>query len=225
VPLDLVIPKDQQKDFTEIYGKTLHKQFSTAFPTMAFSGSLDRALESQSVSGLKNPRKVKKVIDTNPDFEFLTTPIDEFARKRMSDLKKDENLKLEFKAVQRVFKLTPDFEATNTLDERQSAFCSWNLQEWENQRLFKNLRMKLGFTKERAQTTWRKAEATHAATTHLIAELKATQNAGDYCCFQMQEMMQFRTFQTGITYLREETFVNANIVVLFIVLQLITPTS
>ncbi len=76
VPLDLEIHKDHVESFTEVYGKTLHKQFSTAYPTMAFSGGLDRAIDAGSASGLKNPDKVKRVIDANPDFEFLTTPID-----------------------------------------------------------------------------------------------------------------------------------------------------
>ncbi len=79
---------------------------------------------------MKNPDKVKYVIDASPDFEFLTTPIDEFAKKD-SVLKKDEDLKLEFKAVQRVFKLTPDFEATNTLmkDKLHSAHGIYRMGE------------------------------------------------------------------------------------------------
>ncbi|GAA0193468.1 hypothetical protein GCM10009122_56400 [Fulvivirga kasyanovii] len=176
VPADLVLPEGQEQSFAEVYGKTLHGQFSTAFPTMAFSGSLDRALQSDSKPGLKNPRKVKKVIDSNPDFEFLTTPIDEFAKKN-EDLRKDENLKLEFKAVQRVFKLTPDFESTNTLmkDNLHSAHSIYKMGESEFVRKYEG---KPGFTRAKAKATWRKAEATKAASTALVAELKATQNAG-----------------------------------------------
>ena len=176
VPLDLDIPEEQEQSFTEVYGKTLYKQFCTAFPTMAFSGGLDRAIAAQRASGLKNPDKVKRVIDTNPDFEFLTTPIDEFAQKD-SVLREDEDLKLEFKAVQRVFKLMPDFEATNTLmkDNLHSAHGIYRMGE---SAFIQKYEKEPGFTKEKARATWRKAEATHAASVSLVAELKATENAG-----------------------------------------------
>jgi|GEM_PF-402301 len=183
VPLDIEIPKDNEQSFTDVYAKTLHKQFCTAFPTMAFSGGLDRTIEAGSASGLKNPAKVKSVIDGNPEFEFLTTPIDEFA-KNDSILKQDEDLKLEFKAVQRVFKLSPDFEATNTLmkDKLHSAHGIYRMGESEFIRKYQN---ESGFTREKARATWRKAEATHAASVILISELKATENAGSIAAFNV----------------------------------------
>ena len=182
VPLDLEIPKDTKDSFTAIYGKTLHKQFTTAYPTMAFSGNLNRAIETGNTSGLKHADKVKRVIDANPDFEFLTTPIDEFANKE-TVLKEDEDLKLEFKAVQRVFKLTPDFEATNTLmkDNLHSAHGIYRMGE---SAFIQKYEHQPGFTSKKAKTTWRKAEATHAASVTLVAELKAAENAGSIAALQ-----------------------------------------
>ncbi|QCK15291.1 Tc toxin subunit A [Mangrovivirga cuniculi] len=176
LPKDNIIPKNQEKSLSEIYGVTLYEQFSAAFPTTAFSGELDRAIKSKNTSGLNNPREVKKVIDSNSEFEFLTTPIDEFAKEN-NELKNNENLRLEFKALQRVFKLTPDFESTNTLmnDNLHSAHSIYSMGESEFVRKYEK---KPGFTKAKAIVTWRKAEATKIASTTIVAELKATQNAG-----------------------------------------------
>jgi len=175
-PFNLEILKGHEESFINVYGKSIKKQFATAFPTMAFSGALDRAIKAEDVSGLKNPEKLKRVIDNNPGFEFLTSPIDELAKKD-SVLKNDEELKLELKSVQRVFKLTPDFEATNTLlkDDLHSAHGVYRMGETEFIRKYAN---EPGFTKEKAKTTWKKAEATHAASVTLIAELKAVESAG-----------------------------------------------
>lgn len=176
LPIDLEIPKVHKQSLTEVYGKTLHNQFRTAFPTMAFSGGLERAIEAENKTGFENPGQIKKVIEANPGFELLTTPIDEFARKN-NILKKDEDLKLELKAVQRVFKLNPDFEATNTLmkDNLHSAHGIYRMGESEFIRKYED---KPGFTKEKAKETWWKAEATHAAAVTLMAELKTTEHAG-----------------------------------------------
>lgn len=182
VPLNLEIPKQHVQSFTEVYGQTLYKKFSTAFPTMAFSGGLDRAIKAGSVAGLNYPSKVKKVIDANSEFEFLTTAIDEFAKKD-SILSKDDDLKLEFKAVQRVFKLSPDFEVTNTLlkDKLHSAHGIYRMGESQ---FIKKYGKKQGFSHKKAKTIWRKAESTHAASVTLIAELKATENAGSIAAFK-----------------------------------------
>ncbi len=175
ITFNVEVPKDQEQSFTEVYGKTLYNQFSIAFPTIAFSGGLDRAIDKGKVTGLKSPERIKRIIDSNSDFDFLTTSIDEFAKKN-SDLSKDETLKSEFKAVQRVFKLSPNFEATDTLmrDKFHSAHGIYRMGESAFIRKYEN---QPGFNKKKAKSTWLKAEATHAATITLIAELKATENA------------------------------------------------
>ena len=177
MPFDPAVPKEQKETFINLYGKTLHQQFTSAFPTTAFSGELERAMADETASGLQQPAKIKRVLEENPDFEFLSTPIDEFAKKDKI-LKKDPALQLEFKAIQRVFKLTSDFEATNTLmkDNLHSAYGIYRMGESEFVRKYGE---EPGFSPEKAKTTWRKAEATHAASVTLVAELKATEHAGD----------------------------------------------
>ncbi len=177
IPSELKVFEGEKQGLSEIYANTLHKQFQTTFPTTMFSGDLDRAINKQAVSGFKKAGEIKKVLDANPDFDFLTTPINEFIEKD-SVLKKDEDLQLEFKAIQRVFKLTSDFEGSHTLlkDGLHSAHSVYLTGESEFVKRYKD---QPGFTKKSAKSTWFKAQATHAATVSLLAELKATENAGD----------------------------------------------
>ncbi len=177
LPYDLKLPENETEIFTVAYGKMLHKQLQKSYPTVSFLGSLERTLHTDNTStGILNASKIKNVLDKNPDFEFLTTPIDELVKKEPL-LKKDEALKTEFKAVQRVFKLSPSFEASNTLlkDKVHSGYSIYKMGETEFVRRYEN---QPGFDRESARATWSRAEATHAATVTLLAELKATENAG-----------------------------------------------
>lgn len=51
-----------------IFVKTLHKRFSVAFTTMAFSGGLERALQEKTNLGFNHASQIKKVLDFNPDY-------------------------------------------------------------------------------------------------------------------------------------------------------------
>ena len=122
---DLAISTDVRP--AEAYGKTLAQQFREAFPTTAFTGGLERAMHNGGVKGLKLPELVGSFLDGHEQFEFLTTPIDDFFKTRLSrnmdELAQNEELRLELKGIQRVFKLTPNFEATDELlaDDLHSA--------------------------------------------------------------------------------------------------------
>jgi len=176
IPYDVEIPKEFKGSYLDTYGESLHRQFTKTYPTMAFVGGLERALEGGTANGLKFPGKVEKVINKNRDFKLLTSSIDKLAETD-NTLKRDEELKFEFKAIQRVFKLAPNFEATNTLlkDKQHSAHGIYRMGESAFVGKYSN---QPGFNKEKARVAWRKAEATHAATVSLIAELKTRENAG-----------------------------------------------
>lgn len=176
LPKDAKIPFEQQEELAEVNGRNLHQQFIKAFPTTAFSGALDRAIVDKKAMGFSQPNKLKTIIDESPDFELLTTPIDAFAQKN-TYLKEDKGLTLELKAVQRVFKLSPSFEATNTLmkDKLHSAHSIYRMGASE---FVKKYQDQAGFDKTTALITWKKAEATHAATVSIVADLQAGQHAG-----------------------------------------------
>lgn len=155
-----------QAPVAELYGKRLERQFREAFPTTAFSGGLERAMENGGAKGLKRPADVHRLMDRYPEFELLNTPVDDFLNKNIDpdfqELAKDEHFRQEVKAVQRVFKLAPTFEATDAMlaDGMHSAQMAYRMGESEFVRSYGK---RLAFTPEAARATWNRAADTYAA--------------------------------------------------------------
>ena len=101
----------------EVYGKMLDRQFREAFPTTAFTGGLERALQNGGAQGIQRAETLGRFLDRHETFEFLKTPVDNFFQDNIDpefrELATDANFRLEVKAVQRVFKLSPNSLSKN----------------------------------------------------------------------------------------------------------------
>jgi Tc toxin complex TcA C-terminal TcB-binding domain/Neuraminidase-like domain/Salmonella virulence plasmid 28.1kDa A protein len=177
LPFDTkAIAGDENLPNAEIYGKTLERNFREAFPTTAFAGGLERALKNGGAHGFQQPEVLGQFLNFHPNFEILKTPIDLFLNNGISPAfkaqAKDESFRLELKAVQRVFKLSPNFEATDALlaDDLHSAQKIYRLGQSEFVRRYEK---RPGFTTESAQLAWNRAADTHAAVLTVVADLKA----------------------------------------------------
>ena len=176
---DLPISNDLRP--AEAYGKTLAQQFREAFPTVAFTGGLERAMHNGGVKGLKHPELVSSFLEGHEQFEFLTTPVDDFFKTKprpdMDELAQDEELRLELKGIQRVFKLAPNFEATDELlaDDLHSASKIYRMGETEFVRTYAD---RPGFTRATAHLAWNRAADTHAAVLTIVGELQALDAEG-----------------------------------------------
>jgi Tc toxin complex TcA C-terminal TcB-binding domain/Neuraminidase-like domain/Salmonella virulence plasmid 28.1kDa A protein len=160
----------------EVYGKMLDRQFREAFPTTAFSGGLGRALQNGGAHGLRYPEVLGRFLDRYETFEFLNTPVDDFFKNNTDpeslELTEDENFRLEVKAVQRVFKLVPTYEAADALlaDDLHSAQKVYRLGKSKFVRRYSG---RSGLTPETARLAWNRAADTHAAVLTIVADLKA----------------------------------------------------
>jgi len=169
---------DGQSKFprAEAYGEILGRQFRESFPTMAFAGGLERALKHGGAKGLGHAQTLNKFLDRHPNFELLNTSVDEFLKDNThADFRahaRDDNFRLELKAVQRVFKLVPTFEATDRLlaNDLHSAQKIYRMGESEFVRSYGD---KPGFTKESAQLAWNRAANTYAAVVTIVSDLKS----------------------------------------------------
>ncbi len=163
----------------EVYGSVLERQFREAFPTAAFAGGLERALRNGGARGVPRAETVSRFLDLHEDFEFLNTPVDDFLKADIHadfrELASDERFRLEVKAVQRVFKLAPSFEATDELlaDDIHSAQQAYRVGKTEFVRRYSG---RAGFTAESARRTWNRAADTHAAVLTIVADLKALES-------------------------------------------------
>jgi len=160
----------------EVYGKMLDRQFREAFPTTAFTGGLERALQNGGSHGLQQAEALGRFLDRHETFELLNTSVDDFLKNHVQpdfrEVADNENFRLEVKAVQRVFKLAPTFEATDALlaDDLHSAQKVYRMGESEFVRQYGD---RPGFTPETAQLAWNRAADTHAAVLTIVADLKA----------------------------------------------------
>ncbi|WP_367025571.1 neuraminidase-like domain-containing protein [Methylococcus sp. ANG] len=157
----------------ELYAKMLERQFREAFPTASFAGGLERALAAGGAVGVKHARDLARMIDRHVEFDLLRTSVDEFLEKRggeLGALAKDPSFRVELKAVQRVFKLAPTFEATDALlaDGLHSAQMVYRLGESEFVRRYGK---QAGFTPESARAAWNRAADTHAAVLTIVGDL------------------------------------------------------
>ncbi len=160
----------------EVYGKMLERQFREAFPTTAFAGGLERALQNGGAHGLRHAESLSRFLEQHESFELLNTPVDEFLKENTQAdfraLANEDNFRLELKAVQRVFKLSPTFETTDTLlaDDLHSAQKIYRMGESEFVRSYGS---RPGFTEDSARLAWNRAADTHAAVLTIVGDLKA----------------------------------------------------
>jgi hypothetical protein len=175
IEIDAIAPEAKLPE-AEIYGKMLDRQFREAFPTTAFTGGLERALRNGGSQGLRRARDLNRFLERHTSFEFLNTPVDKFLQESIDrefrELAQDRDFRREVKAVQRVFKLAPTFEATDTLlaDDLHSAQKVYRMGESEFVRRYGT---RSGFTPETARLAWNRAADTHAAVLTIVADLKA----------------------------------------------------
>jgi hypothetical protein len=174
------IPTTKMPPDVEGFAKTLARQFREAFPTTAFAGDLEQAVKKRDLQGLSNGGKLRDFLNRYPNFEFLTTSIDDFLHTEDAgnrSFAEDEAFRTELKAVQRVFKLAPAFNQTNALlaDNLHSAEKIYRTGESEFVRRYAE---KDGFTTEDARRTWNRAADTHAAVMTIVGDLKSLQTEG-----------------------------------------------
>ncbi|MDO8948376.1 MAG: neuraminidase-like domain-containing protein [Desulfocapsaceae bacterium] len=183
LPFGIAAPAEMSAQQTELYGKELARQFQEAFPTTAYLGRLEQGLrEGLKKPALRHADTLQKFLNENSDFEFLHTSIDGYFQAEsgpdLTAYRDNTDFHLELKAVQRVFKVAPSYEATNTLlaDGLHSGQKIYRMGKSKFVQIYKE---KPGFNKKTAIQAWNKAANTHAAVISLVSELKAWEQVGD----------------------------------------------
>lgn len=173
------IPDQATFPQADFYAKVLERQFREAFPTAAFAGGLERALQNGGTHGLSHAESLKEFLAYHANFEFLKTSVDEFLTSELHPelkaLAEDDGFKLELKAIQRVFKLVPTFEAADTLlaEGIHSAQQIYRMGETQFVRRHSD---SPGFSAESASLAWNRAADTHAAVLTIVGDLKSLED-------------------------------------------------
>ena len=163
----------------EAYGQLLAREFHSAFPTAAFAGGLDRALSNGGSKGLKRARDLSQFLEANEDFELQRTPIDDFLGNEptRNPAGRDEEFRQELKAVQRVFKLAPSFEATDAL-LAENLHSAQQVYRVGRTQFVKRFADREGFNVESAKATWSRAANTHAAVVTIVGDIQSLDPEG-----------------------------------------------
>jgi hypothetical protein len=165
-----------QASAARLYAVQLERQFRETFPTAAFAGGLERALANGGAHGLQHASALLSFLEEHENFELLNTHVDEFldkqARPAHRNSARNESFRRELKATQRVFKLAPRFEATDTLltNGMHSAQAVYRMGE---SAFVQRYAGRPGFDIESARLAWNRAADTHAAVLTVVADLKA----------------------------------------------------
>jgi hypothetical protein len=163
----------------DTYGRLLHARLTDAYPTAAFAGGLTRSLAGNGVAGLTHGKTLSAFFDRHPDFEIQRTPVDAYlADRAVPEFRKraGTGFATELKAVQRVAKLAPGFDAADTLlaDGLHSAQGIYRRGRAE---FVSAYAARAGFTEQSAGRTWDRAADTHAAVVTIVGDLQALDGA------------------------------------------------
>jgi hypothetical protein len=166
---------------TKLFGAALERKFREAFPTSAFAGGLDRALNNGGSRGLRHADRLRHFLDVHEDFELLRTPIDKYLKENAEPdfrhIAEDVPFKTEIKGVQRVFKLVPTFEATDLLLS-DGVHSAQQVYRMGRSKFVRRYEKTAGFTKESAELAWNRAADTRAAALTIVGDLKALEAEG-----------------------------------------------
>ncbi|HEX5835251.1 MAG TPA: neuraminidase-like domain-containing protein [Pyrinomonadaceae bacterium] len=182
LPFEVGVLADRDKvPEAEVFGKMLEREFRNAFPTVAFAGGLQRALSNGGSKGLKEARRIGQFLERNENFELLRTPIDEFLKAAPNANRdpraQDDAFRQELKAVQRVFKLAPSFEATDAL-LAENLHSAQQIYRLGRNQFVQRFADKPGFTRESAKITWNRAADTHAAVVTIVGDVQSLDAEG-----------------------------------------------
>jgi len=169
-------PKEKAKNYATLISDRFHKEY----PTAAFTGGIERAIRNEEKTALKHREAIAGFLNTHPEFELHRTAIEPFIKEKASpeifNAPDKESLIQELKATQRLFKLAPDYEATNTLlrDGIHSAQQIYRMSETQFVRKYAD---QPGFSEKSARAAYQRSANTQAALVGLVGELRAADNA------------------------------------------------
>jgi hypothetical protein len=172
------VPGESAAEKRAGYAALLRRRAELGFPTAAFAGDLKRALNSRQKPAVGPD--VLRFLDTHPAFELATMSVDGFikgeAQPRFFNAPIKPDVVQQLKAVQRVYKVAPSFDAANTLlaDGIHSAQQIYRLGESQFVERYKG---RPGFSEQSARDAFNRAANTHGAVITMVGDFRATDNA------------------------------------------------
>jgi hypothetical protein len=152
------------------YANRLESNFTQKFPTAAFHARLTK----DTSKTFSNKKALVTFFERNPEFDLLNDRIGEFLKHHPFSAKEDVALTTQLRAIQRIFKLSPDFQITHTLIS-DGIHSARQIYEMGPERFVKNYGELAGV--KQANEIYAKAAKAHALSVALLGNLKSLSDA------------------------------------------------
>ena len=152
------------------YANLLSRRAARVYPTAAFTGGLERALQADaSAIAIPEAPEIARFLDRAETFELATTSVRGF-EKEFGDTDGARVLIEPLEATQRVFKLSPDFATTNAILAAGYTSAA-DIVARGKTRFVTTFEGREGFDLRIAQNVYERAANTHAAVVTLAGEM------------------------------------------------------
>ena len=163
---------NNKKEKTTGYAKRLESNFAKQFPTAAFHARLTK----DTSKTFTNKKVLVGFLDHHPEFDLLNSRIGKFITDHPSSSAQEDNAQLtnQLRAIQRVFKLSPDYHITQTL-LADGIHSARQIYEMGPEQFAKNYGELTGSVQ--AGEIFQKASQAHALSVALLGNLKSMSDA------------------------------------------------
>jgi len=172
-------PDIKDKQVISTYASAIVRKMEKEFPTLAFAAQLERAKKPV----LKNQEKIVSFFNKHEDFDMMKHNVDLFLKEKKVTLKDKEAINEELKAVQRVFKLVPNYSKTMAL-RAEKIHSSQSIVAIGETRFIKEVAPKAGIEEKEAKEIYRKAETKHTAAMLMVGDLQDSMSVMDIASFE-----------------------------------------
>lgn len=165
------------------YARLLATRFEKTYPTAAFAGGMQRAID-QKQKTFENAPQILDFIDFHPDFELHTTSVKGYlakhaARRFQSEAAKaDSGFVRDLQASQRVSKISPSSEASATLIS-DGVHSARQVRRQGKSDFVARYKSRPGFDEKTAGETWERAATTDAMIYAILGDFRSVQTAND----------------------------------------------
>lgn len=175
----------KDKEWISLYASFLTRKLENDFPTLAFTAQLER----ESKNRLENQKQIVSFLNTHEDFDLTNHNIDTFFKSKKIALKEREKIEPELKAVQRIFKLVPNYSKTMALRE-EKIYSSQNIVALGKTQFLNRVAPKAGIEVAEAKKIYQKAENTHLAAMVRFGELNDIVGMSEISAFEIVSLEQ-----------------------------------
>ncbi len=172
-------PDIKDKQLISTYASAIVRKMENEFPTLAFAAQLERSKKTV----LKNQEKIVSFFNEHEDFDLTEHNVDLFLKDKKVTASDKEVINEELKAVQRVFKLVPNYTKTLALRD-EKIHSSQSIVAIGETRFIKEVAPKAGIEEKEAKEIFRKAETKHTAAMLMVGELQDSMSVMDIASFE-----------------------------------------